>query len=132
MGGIGADAKTSISLISIRYSAPLPLPPLICNALGASIFLGGADIFSAPDEIFLSLSPLKMESACGKKNPGHASALERSKIFLVNNINQTFLVIDVNTFKKTELSASLFVWGGVVQFFNTVVWCNMVHIEDIS
>ena len=36
MGCIGADAKTSLSLVMIRYSAR----PLVCYAPGAEIVLG--------------------------------------------------------------------------------------------
>ena len=37
MGGIGADAKTSISVVIIRYS----VPPLVCYALVAEKNLEG-------------------------------------------------------------------------------------------
>ena len=62
MGGIGADAKASLFLVIIRYSAPLP-SYLLC--LGGKTFLGGSKKF-AP-------TPLKMISAPVEINPGHAS-----------------------------------------------------------
>ena len=70
-GQRGADAKTSLSLVIIRYSAS---PPLVCYASGAD-FLGWGRHFSCTLwvlvylEIFLPL--LKFESA--PWNPGYSS-----------------------------------------------------------
>ena len=83
---VGADAKTSISLI-IKYFDPL----LVVNyAPGAEFFLRPSCVILPPMKLFLPL-PLKMESAPDENNPGHASSY--LNIFLNIYKDKTILFI---------------------------------------
>ena len=76
----GSDAKTSLSLDMIRYSARF-----------LSAMPNGADTFSLSNEILFA-PPLKMESDSDDKNPGHASAAKSAEVTQYQYITYIYIL----------------------------------------